>query len=180
MQLKTLQRTGNQLSSPRCQLRVLGDPACIGPIQTFDESLAAQNEYPLQRQTLRTLQVNLGKVCNQTCSHCHVDAGPDRRENMTRETAEQIVDFLKRSSVDTLDITGGAPEMNSSFTWLVEQARSLDLQVIDRCNLTILLAPGFTHLTNCGVAIKFGLTVSTPLPTCRSVAISTTCCGTGT
>jgi radical SAM/Cys-rich protein len=92
------------------------------------------------------LQVNVGRVCNQTCTHCHVDAGPDRRESMSRETAEAVIRALAASDIPTLDITGGAPEMNPNFRWLVEQARRLDRHVIDRCNLTILLAPGFESL----------------------------------
>jgi len=92
------------------------------------------------------LQVNVGKLCNQTCQHCHVDAGPDRRESMSREIAEAVIDVLARTEIPTLDITGGAPEMNPNFRWLVEEARRLGRRVIDRCNLTILLASGFTDL----------------------------------
>jgi radical SAM/Cys-rich protein len=85
-------------------------------------------------------------LCNQTCHHCHVDAGPDRREIMTRETAEQCLEVLRETAIPTLDLTGGAPEMNPNFRWLVQQARLLGRQIIDRCNLTILLASGFTDL----------------------------------
>lgn len=92
------------------------------------------------------LQVNVGKLCNQTCAHCHVDAGPDRREIMSAETAELCLDVLALHDIPTLDITGGAPEMNPSFRRLVERGRELGRHVIDRCNLTILLAPGFTDL----------------------------------
>lgn len=99
-----------------------------------------------ERGEIDTLQINVGRVCNQTCSHCHVDAGPDRRESMSRKTAEQMIGFLAQSQVRTLDITGGAPEMNPHFRWIVEQASGLGRQVIDRCNLTILLANGFTDL----------------------------------
>src|SRR5690606_24958644 len=123
------QRTHSELSSPSYQLKVLGDAASVGAIRPFDESLAARGEPPLRSGAIHTLQINLGKVCNQTCSHCHVDAGPDRRENMTQETAAQIVEFLEGSRVETLDITGGAPEMNPSFTWLVEQASRLRVKV---------------------------------------------------
>lgn len=100
----------------------------------------------LRADGISVLQLNLGKLCNQTCHHCHVDAGPDRREIMTRQTAELCVDALRKSSIPTIDLTGGAPEMNPSFRWIVEQARGLGRHVIDRCNLTILLAPGFTDL----------------------------------
>jgi len=145
MKLQTLVRTGSLLASPAEQLRILQDkrPSHVTP---FSDRLAEQGALPLYRQKLTTLQINVGKVCNQTCTHCHVDAGPDRRESMTYETASQVIDFLARSEVTTLDITGGAPEMNPHFRMLVEEARKLDKHVIDRCNLTILLANGFTDL----------------------------------
>jgi radical SAM/Cys-rich protein len=115
-------------------------------VVAFGEKLVEHGVLTLYRKQLTTLQINVGKVCNQTCTHCHVDAGPDRRESMTYETARQVIDFLARSEVRTLDITGGAPEMNPQFRTLVQEARKLDKQVIDRCNLTILLANGFTDL----------------------------------
>lgn len=92
------------------------------------------------------LQINLGKLCNQTCEHCHVDAGPDRREVMDEATMRWCLDVARREKVPVVDITGGAPEMNPRFRWLVAEARSLGCHVIDRCNLTILQAPGFTDL----------------------------------
>ena len=147
MILQTLQRSGNELASPGRQLQILGDEKLI-KAGRFQAVLSSNGFEELRRTSLTTLQINLGKVCNQTCTHCHVDAGPDRRESMSRETAEQVVSFLKRSSIATLDITGGAPEMNPNFRWLVEQARDLELQIIDRCNLTILLLPNFTYLPN--------------------------------
>ncbi|MDX1433438.1 MAG: arsenosugar biosynthesis radical SAM protein ArsS [Gammaproteobacteria bacterium] len=97
---------------------------------------------PLRRGRLDTLQVNVGYRCNQSCVHCHVNAGPTRREDMRAEIAELIVRYLDASSVSTLDITGGAPELNRHFRMLVREARERDLQVIDRCNLTILEEPG--------------------------------------
>lgn len=145
MILKTLQRSGNPLSSPTEQLKVLQDPERL-PGHAFDEKLNEFDCAELRRYRIDTVQVNVGKVCNQTCSHCHVDAGPDRRENMTAATARQVIDFLSNSQANTLDITGGAPEMNPNFRWLVEQARQLGKAVIDRCNLTILLAAGHTDL----------------------------------
>jgi radical SAM/Cys-rich protein len=145
MKLKTLQRLGNELASPARQLEVLGDVDRIAAGR-FEAALAAAGHGALRSADLQTLQINVGRVCNQTCSHCHVDAGPDRRESMSRQTAEQIIEFLKHSAVQTLDITGGAPEMNPNFRWIVEQATALGRHVIDRCNLTILLAAGFTDL----------------------------------
>ncbi|MBF0256323.1 MAG: arsenosugar biosynthesis radical SAM protein ArsS [Gammaproteobacteria bacterium] len=97
---------------------------------------------PLQRATLETLQVNLGYLCNQQCQHCHVNAGPQRREVMTRETIEVVLDFLRRAEVKRLDLTGGAPELNPNFRYLVREARALGLAVLDRCNLTVLEEPG--------------------------------------
>lgn len=115
-------------------------------LPTFDETLADHSLAPREACGVDVLQVNVGKVCNQTCHHCHVDAGPDRRESMSRETAEAVVRVLASTDIRTLDITGGAPEMNPHFRYLVEQARRLGRHVIDRCNLTILLAPGFEYL----------------------------------
>ena len=98
---------------------------------------------PIRRNTLEILQVNLGYLCNQSCLHCHVAAGPNRKELMSRETIEHLLPILEIPSVHTLDLTGGAPEMNPIFQEIVLEARSLNVKVIDRCNLTILLEPGF-------------------------------------
>ncbi|MDX8397009.1 MAG: arsenosugar biosynthesis radical SAM protein ArsS [Mariprofundaceae bacterium] len=108
--------------------------------------LEATNFPPITRKELSILQVNLGYLCNQTCVHCHVDAGPRRTEIMTRETVDTILEFLQASDVETLDLTGGAPEMNPHFRYLVAQARALGVKVIDRCNLTILSEPGYEGL----------------------------------
>src|SRR5512145_1347893 len=100
------------------------------------------NEFPsLTRGVTRTLQVNLGYRCNQSCLHCHVGAGPNRPEEMSAETIEQIIAFLQNGEIATLDLTGGAPELNPGFRRLVSAARQLGLRVIDRCNLTILEEP---------------------------------------
>ncbi len=99
-----------------------------------------QHRLPLlEAEGVQVLQVNVGKLCNQTCAHCHVDAGPDRTEIMTRETAEQVIELLRRHPIPTLDLTGGAPELNPEFRWLVREGRGLGRHVIDRCNLTVLL-----------------------------------------
>ena len=98
---------------------------------------------PLTRKSLEILQVNLGYLCNQSCLHCHVAAGPTRKELMRRENIEHILEVLETPSVHTLDLTGGAPEMNPMFRELVRAARALGATVIDRCNLTILLEPGY-------------------------------------
>src|SRR5262245_55547222 len=108
----------------------------------FDQALAQSGLTPLRASGIEVLQVNVGKLCNQTCRHCHVDAGPDRREVMSRETAGACLAVLAASEIPTLDVTGGAPELNPNFRWLVAEARRLGRNVIDRCNLTILLVAG--------------------------------------
>lgn len=105
--------------------------------------LLVETDFPsIRRGSLETLQINVGYRCNQQCLHCHVGASPRRKEMMTRETADQVLDFLLNSTVTTLDITGGAPELSSHFRYLVETARQADMHVIDRCNLTILEEAG--------------------------------------
>ena len=96
----------------------------------------------LRRNALETLQVNLGYKCNQACFHCHVNASPDRKEMMSSDTIDEVIAFLKAAKVTTLDLTGGAPELNENFRRLVTSARAMNVRVIDRCNLTILGEPG--------------------------------------
>lgn len=107
-------------------------------------------DFPSIRRKNRvdTLQVNLGYKCNQRCLHCHVNAGPHRKEMMTRETLELIVPVLKKSQIGTLDLTGGAPELHDDFRHLVTEARAAGVHVIDRCNLTILFEPGQEFLAD--------------------------------
>ena len=139
----TLLREFNPLAEPRNQLQVLTNE---GRHKPFEKSLAESGSFPLRAASIQVLQVNVGKLCNQTCQHCHVDAGPDRREVMSRETMQDCLNVLAGTDIPTLDITGGAPEMNPHFRWLVAEARCLGRHVIDRCNLTILLAPGYQDL----------------------------------
>jgi radical SAM/Cys-rich protein len=114
---------------------------------SFDAALASCGASPLRREHLETVQVNLGKRCNQACHHCHVEAGPGRKEMMTRHTAETVCNLLGRSpGIHTVDLTGGAPELNSNFRDLVAAARALGKRTIDRCNLTVLFEPGFDWL----------------------------------
>ena len=117
---------------------------------------------PISRGKLTTLQVNLGYLCNQQCLHCHVNASPKRKEIMGRKTVEQVLEYLKRSTATILDLTGGAPEMNPEFRWLVESARSLDVNVIDRCNLTILEEPGQEDLAQFLATNQVEITASLP------------------
>jgi radical SAM/Cys-rich protein len=100
----------------------------------------------IRRKALDTLQVNLGYKCNQACFHCHVNASPDRKEMMSTKTIDDVIAFMQAAKVTTLDLTGGAPEMNDHFQRLVVAARKLGVRVIDRCNLTILSEPGFEGL----------------------------------
>jgi len=110
-------------------------------------ALLEKSDFPaIHRDTLDTLQVNLGYLCNQTCIHCHVNAGPSRKEIMTRQTVEDVIEFLRCGNINTLDLTGGAPEMNPHFRQLVTAARDLGIRVIDRCNLTILQEEGYEWL----------------------------------
>ena len=143
MTAMSLLRQGNPLAKPAVQLQVIDRP---GSHPRFEDVLAEHGRPELHATGLQVLQVNVGKVCNQTCHHCHVDAGPDRREAMTRETMQLCLDALVAGDIPTLDVTGGAPEMNPHFRWLVAEAQARGRHVIDRCNLTILLAPGFTDL----------------------------------
>ncbi|MBN20904.1 MAG: radical SAM protein [Bdellovibrionaceae bacterium] len=97
----------------------------------------------LSRKSLKTVQVNLGKKCNQACKHCHVEAGPKRTENMTEKTVDRILELLKKEhSIDLLDLTGGAPELNPYFQKIVTRAREMGIRVMNRCNLTILFERG--------------------------------------
>ena len=105
--------------------------------------LLRDTDFPtIKRIGLKTVQVNVGYRCNQSCLHCHVNAGPKRKEAMNRETVDLVLAYLRQSGAETLDITGGAPELNKNFRYLVAEARKLDVHVMDRCNLTILNEPG--------------------------------------
>ncbi len=137
--LKSLKRQNHKLSSPEGQIEVLDDVTSIN-IPTFEEKLNAIGLSPLKPTQIDIFQVNVGKMCNQVCAHCHVDAGPDRKEIMTRETMQQCLDALRGTDIKTVDLTGGAPEMNPNFRWFVEELNALGKQIIVRCNLTIILA----------------------------------------
>ena len=141
--LPTLQSRRSPLASGAEQLAALHAPKHL---ETFDRAFARHGLAPLTAGPIEIFQINVGRVCNQTCRHCHVDAGPDRREQMTRETMQLCLDALAKTAIPVVDITGGAPEMNPSFRWLVEEARALGRHVIDRCNLTILETPSHRDL----------------------------------
>jgi radical SAM/Cys-rich protein len=139
----TLLGQQSPLASPAEQLKLLGK-AAIYP--TFETQLDRIGLLPLRATGITVFQINVGKLCNQTCRHCHVDAGPDRTERMSKETAEQCIRALARTDIPTVDITGGAPELNPNFHWLVEQSRALGRHVMDRCNLSVLLLPSQADL----------------------------------
>lgn len=137
MPVQSLAFRHNALAAPRNQLDVLEGLTRIPP---FAQTLAAEGLSPLRPLPLETFQINIGKMCNQVCGHCHVDAGPDRKEIMTRATMQQCLDVLSTLEVKTVDITGGAPEMNPDFRWFVTSLRGLGKHVMVRCNLTIIVA----------------------------------------
>ena len=125
--------------------------------------LLRQTDFPsIRRKALDTLQVNLGYKCNQTCLHCHVNAGPTRKEVMDLKTIDTVIAVLEARGLATLDLTGGAPEMNPHFRYLVERARALGVRVIDRCNLTILSEPGFEDLAAFLAQHKVEISASLP------------------
>ena len=117
---------------------------------------------PVRRRTLDTLQVNLGYLCNQSCQHCHVNAGPTRTEMMDAQAIDLVLQVLRERRLTTLDLTGGAPEMNPHFRRLVAAARALGVRVIDRCNLTILLEPGHEDLADFLASQQVEVTASLP------------------
>ena len=142
MQLKSLKKRENELANAKRQLEILSNGIFKDEeLPTFRTKLAAQNQFPLRPKTLEILQINVGYMCNQVCGHCHVDAGPDRKEIMTRQTMQQCLDVIKQTGAHTLDLTGGAPEMNPDFRWFVEEATKVGIkEVIVRSNLTIITA----------------------------------------
>jgi len=137
MGLKSLQARQSELSDTDRQLEILSNGIFAeGELPKFTKQIGG----PLKPNKLEILQINMGYMCNQVCAHCHVDAGPDRKEIMTQETLELCLDVCDNYDIGTLDLTGGAPEMNPHFRWFVEQARSKVNDLIVRSNLTILTA----------------------------------------
>ncbi len=140
---KSLTSRGNELSSTFYQLEVLnGHEAIEAKFPRFDEKVGNLGFKPLIASGIEIFQINIGKLCNQTCSHCHVDAGPDRKEEqMSRTDLEKCLAIIAATpTINTVDITGGAPEMNANFRWFVEEVSKMGKKVINRCNLTIIVA----------------------------------------
>lgn len=140
---KSLTVTHNKLADTFFQLKVLnGDEIMHDHFEPF----AAKIGSTFQPVTPQVFQINIGKLCNQSCAHCHVDAGPDKKvENMDKVTLEKCLEILSNHNIPTVDITGGAPEMNPHFRWFVEECRKLGKKVMNRCNLTIIMANPSYH-----------------------------------
>ena len=140
---KTLKRSGNNLSDSFFQLKILNGKELVDAnFPSFEEQLNKNGFPKLTVTPLEIFQLNIGKLCNQTCAHCHVDAGPDRKEeNMDKATLERCLEIIANvPSIHTVDITGGAPEMNPHFRWFVAECSRLGKKIINRCNLTIIQA----------------------------------------
>ncbi len=155
----SLQRRGAELANARRQREIL-ESGSLFP--SFELALQDGHCQPLAANGIDILQVNVGKLCNMTCRHCHVDAGPDRREIMERQTIDACLEAIKVAEIPTLDLTGGAPEMNPDFKYFVREAKQQGCHVIDRCNLTILLANGFTDLPEFLAANQVEIVASLP------------------
>lgn len=164
--IPSLQRRAHPLAPAVSQRRVLN----ALPLPRFTRTLAIAGYPPLRAEDrIDVLQINVGKRCNQTCTHCHVDAGPDRTEVMPRDVVEACMRLLEQSDIPTLDITGGAPEMHPDFDEIVRRARALGRHVIDRCNLTITRLPNYAYLpaflAEHGVEVLASLPYYAPLET---------------
>ncbi len=137
---KSMKASGENLSNTNEQIKILSEAVNI---PSFDLKFEEVGEGFLKSDTIETLQINIGKMCNQVCKHCHVDAGPDRKEIMTKETMSLCLKALVDTNIRIVDLTGGAPEMNPEFKWFVKEIRKLNRHVLVRSNLTILVTNGF-------------------------------------
>ena len=142
MQTTSLKKQKKELADAKRQLEILSNGIFNNnELPTFATKIKALGQFPLRPKKLEILQINLGYMCNQVCEHCHVDAGPDRKEIMTHKTMEQILSVIKNIKIKTVDLTGGAPEMHPRFRWFVEELRKTNVEeIIVRSNLTIILA----------------------------------------
>lgn len=139
---KSLKARNNDIANTQRQIEILSNGIFKnGELPTFAEKINETKQFPLRPKKMEVLQINLGYMCNQVCEHCHVDAGPDRKEIMTKETMIQCLEVIKKTAAHTLDLTGGAPEMNPDFRWFVEEASKVGIKdFIVRSNLTIIQA----------------------------------------
>lgn len=142
LKTQSLHKRESELAKAKKQLEFLSNGIFAqGELPTFSNKIDALGLFPLQPKSLEILQINIGYMCNQVCEHCHVDAGPDRKEIMTRETMQQCLDVIRTTKAHTLDLTGGAPEMNPNFRWFVEEASKAGIKdFIVRSNLTIIVS----------------------------------------
>ena len=142
LKTQSLHKRESELAKANKQLEFLSNGIFAdGELPTFAQKIKETQQFPLKPKKLEILQINVGYMCNQVCEHCHVDAGPDRKEIMTRETMEQCLEVIKNTGAHTLDLTGGAPEMNPDFRWFVEEAAKAGIKdFIVRSNLTIIRA----------------------------------------
>ena len=142
MQTKSLKKQNKELANAQRQLEILSNGIFSDKeLPTFAKKIEETGQFPLRPKKLEILQINLGYMCNQVCEHCHVDAGPDRKEIMTKETMLQCLEVIKNTNATTLDLTGGAPEMNPNFRWFVNEASKAGIKdFIVRSNLTIIRA----------------------------------------
>ncbi len=140
MTQKSLHKRHSELANSNRQLQILSNGIFLsGELPKFKDKISETGQFPLKAKKLEILQINVGYMCNQVCEHCHVDAGPDRKEIMTRETMQQCLEVIKKTGAHTLDLTGGAPEMNQNFRWFVEEASKAGIKdFIVRSNLTII------------------------------------------
>lgn len=160
--MKSLKAQNHPLANTQYELEILESPD-FG--HSFEQKLTASGLFPFKPTQIEILQLNLGKMCNQVCKHCHVDAGPDRKEIMTKEIMEYCLEVISKQPIKTIDLTGGAPEMNPHFRWLVTEIRKInpDIHIIVRCNLTIILAnPKYHDLPEFFKANKIEVVSSLP------------------
>lgn len=159
--IPTLRRQGHPLADPLAQQQMLANV----PAPPFADTLAAYGLGPLRAgPRVEVLQINVGRRCNQTCRHCHVDAGPDRTEVMPPEIVAACLELLARWQIPVLDMTGGAPEMHPAFAEIVRRARALGCHVIDRCNLTIAQLPNYRYLPRFFAEQQVEIIASLPAP----------------
>lgn len=161
--MKSLIAQSHTLSDPEVQLDIINNQTeKVKRLEKFESKLDDIGLFPLKPTGIEIFQINVGYMCNMTCKHCHVDAGPDRTEIMTKETLEYCLDALKYSDIETVDLTGGAPEMNPHFRWFVDEVSKLGKHIIVRSNLTILNTRKFEDLPQCMADRGVEITCSLP------------------
>ena len=147
MIVKSLKFRNSKLADSSEQIEILQNTIQDSGEDNFSNYIKRSGIEKLTSRKIEIFQINMGKMCNQTCKHCHVDAGPDRKEIMTRETMQMCLDKLFETDIPTIDLTGGAPELNPDFRWFVTELKKLNRHIMVRCNLTIILSnPGFNDL----------------------------------